>query len=445
MTAAALTLGIAILVVGLWFQRELTHEQEWREADAISRLAVEDRPTSPARSVVVGVEAIRLAGQHGGDTRVADQRLRKTLATFHSVVVGGFRKSNRHHAVSEDRRWLVCETEQERVALHDLDARDAPGEFAPAAYLDAPPSEVHAVEAHPEGKFVATVGEDGSAYLWRNSGAGRPWSAKSLIAPNLKTLDVAGDASAPRSWTRQIRWSPRGSWLVVYGNDPEITLFRIGPQGIDRRLTLRGHAKPVEFLRFTPDESRLITACSDLEDRVVRVWDLSAADPSESVRHLAPFKDRIRDVVLTADGRWFIAGDEHTMLCFTPAPFDGSGAVVVPGATTSSAGGLLSTRPGISSSWASPGQIAAQPSWTSRGRSSSQPSTCSTCGTSRNVPSGGRWRSRPGRASSASRSPRSRSRRAESGSRSGSRTGKPTSGIVRTCPTAVARAARRGR
>ena len=180
--------------------------------------ALYDQYRHPTSSVVVAMEALRLARKatealpllrrpmealrlvttlgRTGEIGV-EQDLRKILGRFRTDVVGGFRRENEHFALAADRRWLVCETEQKRIALYNL---DAPGGFEPVAYLDAPPSEVRAVEVHPEGKFVATVGKDGSAYLWRSSGAGQPWTANTL---------TTGDASAPRSsWTRQICWSP---------------------------------------------------------------------------------------------------------------------------------------------------------------------------------------------------------------------------------------------
>ena len=328
--------------------------REAKEVPQVGDSAVEILQMEALRLARKAMKALRLAREFGGTGETSvEQDLRNILGRFHTAVVGGFRRENGHFALAADRRWLVCETEQKQVALHDL---DAPGGFAPAAYLDTPPSEIRAVEVHPGGAFVATAGKDGSAHLWRYLGAG-PMSAKQLIAPDLNTQHVSGDASAPRTKARRVRWSPQGAWLAVYGTDPGITLFRVGPQGIDRQLTLRGHVKPVEFVHFTPDESRLITACSNHEDRSVRVWDLSASAPSKAVRLLPPLDYRIRDVILTTDGHWLVAGDESTTLRFSPAPFAGPGAIKVQGKgggcqqiTLDPSGGFLlvgwSARPG---------------------------------------------------------------------------------------------------
>jgi WD40 repeat protein len=90
------------------------------------------------------------------------------------------------------------------------------------------------------------------------------------------------------------------------------------------RLTLRGHAKPVEFVRFTPDESRLITASSHLGDHALCLWDLEGPDPSANVQKLPNEKYRILNISFTPDCRWVFAADEASTLRMSSLPFDGS-------------------------------------------------------------------------------------------------------------------------
>jgi len=310
-----------IVFLALWLQAkdQINRDMQWRVLDSISREALAERTRQPVRSAIVGLEALRMARKSGGGSVLEmEQRLRKIVASFHSVVVGGFQRSNRHHALSEDRRWLVAETEDGRVALYDLGGG---GEWTPCAFFQKPQTAIREVAAHPGGKLFATVGNDGATHLWRAEGHDHVLAAQLLAPPDPDAQTLSGDSSAPRSRNRHVLWSPRGSWLAVSGIHPEIALWRFDGPSPDQR-TLRGHTKPVEFLHFTPDEALLVTASSDYSDRAVRVWDLRASDPPKAVQRLPEHDHCIRAMVLTPDGRWVFAGDERASLRMTSLPFD---------------------------------------------------------------------------------------------------------------------------
>ena len=74
-----------------------------------------------------------------------------------------------------------------------------------------------------------------------------------------------------------------------------------------------GHTAPVRVVTVSPDSRWLATAG---EDKSVRVWDLSAADPAKSATALLGHEETIQTATFTQDGLWLItgAGDQTVRL-----------------------------------------------------------------------------------------------------------------------------------
>jgi WD40 repeat protein len=109
--------------------------------------------------------------------------------------------------------------------------------------------EVVAVAFHPDGSRLASAGLDGHLVLWDPNTGGR----LALVA------DHACEVLA-------VAFSRDGRWLAT--GDSSGTVALRDPRTGKRTGTL-AHPGPVRSIAFSPDSSRLATAC---DDRVVRLW-----------------------------------------------------------------------------------------------------------------------------------------------------------------------------
>jgi WD40 repeat protein len=162
---------------------------------------------------------------------------------------------------------------------------------------------INVLAVSPDGKFIASAGEDKTVKLWSLPGG-----------KLLKTLQGHTDS------VYGLAVSPDGKILASTGKDKTIKLWTL-PEGVLLR-TLQGHADSIYGLAVNPDGKILASAGGD---KTVKLWTLPEGEFASCLMDLTINDSKIKGVtykVKMASGETI----EYTMPCGAPIP---PGAVCV--------------------------------------------------------------------------------------------------------------------
>jgi WD40 repeat protein len=291
--------------------RAMTHKSSINE-DAVNAIAF-----SPDES--------RLAVTFGYDVQLwdltaADPTARPLLQGHHQqwILALGF---------SPDGHWLATGGIDAVTKLWDL---SAPDPNARPIVLRGHRAAIKALKFSPTGRWLATVGQDAMAILW-NVGdptvppvllRGHESSINALaFSPDETHLATASDDTEARLWdlpdasldrivlpghkqvVRTLVFSHDGKWLATGSDDQTVRLWNVvDPQSPPK--ILYGAAGSIGALSFSPDGHWLATASS--QDPIIRLWNLSMADPVAAPIELQSAKG-IMNLGISPDGHWLAA------------------------------------------------------------------------------------------------------------------------------------------
>ena len=232
-------------------------------------------------------------------------------------------------AFSPDGRLLATAGDDETARLWD----PATGEHRRT--LTGHGGQVFGVAFSPDGRLLATVGSDGTARLWdpatgehRRTLTGHTSQVAGAFSPDGRLLATAGSDGTVRLWdpaTGKHRRTLTGhDWGtgVAFSLDGRL-LATAGSDGTVRlwdpatgkhRRTLTGHTSQVLGVAFSPD-GRLLATAGD--DGMAQLWDPATG---EHRRTLTGHDGQVLGVAFSPDGRLLAtAGDDETARLWDPA------------------------------------------------------------------------------------------------------------------------------
>lgn len=351
--AAGLAITVVLAALAFWQYRVAEHrriaEQTARlDAERKTRIATSQRLAAqadgvvlryPQRSLLLAVEAVRIALNSNEPIAAdAEQALRRALAATSGRGLGGPGANVLSIALSADSRWLAAggqdsvylwnvadpglaaplvlggvadDVQRVTFAGNDrwivaLTAKKQPLAWsleggAPAARrFEVPPSAgVIAANLGADGRRLLAIAQDQSLVLWDLTSATPTANPRTFRPPlPLEPLEVVEAVT---------RTTADGRWLAykLLGRPVQLWDLRTDNPAAQPRI-LEGSDALVPGLAISPDERWLFEAG---DDHALRLWDLSAPDPSLTrPRVLKGHDDEITDVTFSRDGRWLVTG-----------------------------------------------------------------------------------------------------------------------------------------
>ncbi|MEH1902815.1 MAG: serine/threonine-protein kinase [Nostoc sp.] len=184
---------------------------------------------------------------------------------FRQIQTSLFSRLSQHNSLGKDEALL---SQPPKITL---------GEVSLVNTLQGHESSVLSVAISPDGKTIASSGDDSTIKLW-NLTTGKQISSLNGYSQQVNVVVI----------------SPDGKTLVSGSNDNTIKIWNLARRKLIR--TLDGHSDSVHALAISADSETLV---SGSDDNTIKVWDLATG---EQIRTLVGHTFWVRSVAISPDG-----------------------------------------------------------------------------------------------------------------------------------------------
>jgi WD40 repeat protein len=262
--------------------QKLLADQKSREAvRQTSRVLAAEARTN--HDLLLAVKSISMTEQAEVFSPVESRQLLDDILTETGGVP--FRHNAEVAAVefSPDDRWLATASANS-VRLWDTQTPSV----APKI-LDGP-SKINAIAFSPDGKALATVGDDSSVRLWDITAHNPSDGMRALNGHGARWLNIG--------------FSRDGQWMAASNADGAAQLWK-WPDPTAATWILPHGKGGVYALAFSPDSKWLATGS---DDKSVRMWNLLDADPANNPKPLRSGRGWGIQLVFSPNSQWLAAG-----------------------------------------------------------------------------------------------------------------------------------------
>ncbi|MHC5671966.1 protein kinase domain-containing protein [Nostoc sp.] len=196
---------------------------------------------------------------------------------FRQIQINLFSKLSQHNSSGKDDAFLG---QSPKITL---------GKVSLANTLEGHENSVLSVAISPDGKTIASSGDERTIKLW-NLATGKQISSLNGYSQQVNVVVI----------------SPDGKTLVTGSNDNTIKIWNLATRKLIR--TLDGHSDSVHALAISADSETLV---SGSDDNTIKIWDLATG---EQIRTLTGHTFWVRSVAISPDGLILASGSFDKMI-----------------------------------------------------------------------------------------------------------------------------------